>query len=438
MNGLIKIIDAVGLSADDIMKVLNKRSQLDMEDERLTVSEIIGNVRENGDAALIDYSIKFDDCQFTSADDMIVTADEIDEAAKKAGDRFNTIIKRAADRITKFHAHQKRDTWITTDEIGVTLGQKITPMERVGIYVPGGRAAYPSSVLMNAIPAKVAGVKEIIMVTPPDSDGNVNNPMTLAAAKAAGVNKIYKIGGAQAIAALAYGTDTIPKVDKIVGPGNIYVTLAKKEVYGRVDIDMIAGPSEVLVVADDSAKAKWVAADLLSQAEHDPLASSILVTNCRKLADEVIEELDIQLKVLPKEAIARESIENYGAVIIVDDIIKAVEMANLIAPEHLELSVENPWNLLDKVKNAGAIFMGHYTPEPIGDYMAGPNHVLPTSGTARFYSPLGVDDFIKKSSILMFDENSLADLADDVIDFAEYEGLTAHANSIRVRKSKLI
>ena len=345
------------------------------------------------------------------------------------------VIQKSAQRIRNFHQKQKINSWLEPSENGEMLGQLIRPIEKVGIYVPGGKAAYPSSVLMNAVTASVAGVPHIIMTTPAQKDGRVT-PTTLVAAKEAGVNEVYKVGGAQAIASLAYGTTCVPKVDKICGPGNIYVALAKKSVYGQVNIDSIAGPSEILVIADDSANAVYVAADMLSQAEHDEMASAILVTDSEKLAEEVKKELYIQTEQLERKEIILKSLENYGLIVIAKDMKQACELSNRIAPEHMEICTKAPFELLPYIKNAGAIFLGHYTPEPLGDYMAGPNHVLPTGGTARFFSPLSLDDFIKKSSILSFSKEAFLELSDDVMTFAKGEGLTAHANAVSVRKEK--
>jgi len=428
---MIRIIDNQDYKANELIKELLKRSQLDYKDIQKTVEEIVKDVQIRKDAALLEYTQKFDRVCLTSQS-LKVSEEEMNLAYKKLNSELVETLEKAADRIRQFHEKQKRNSWISPDEDGNILGQIVRPMESAGVYVPGGKAAYPSSVLMNVIPAKVAGVKRIVMVTPPQKDGTIN-PAILVAAKIAGVTEIYKIGGAQAIAALAFGTESIPKVDKIVGPGNIYVTLAKRIVFGYVSIDSIAGPSEILVVADETANPVFVAADLLSQAEHDEMASSVLITTSRDLADKVKEELVRQTELLSRKAIIEKSLKDYGAIIIVNNIEEAIEITNQIAPEHLELCTKESMTLLPKIKNAGAIFLGHYSPEPLGDYMAGPNHVLPTSGTARFFSPLNVDDFTKKSSVIYFSEDSLKELSDDIIRFAEAEEFTAHANSVRVR-----
>ncbi len=393
------------------------------------VSEIIETVKANGDSALYDYCKKFDGAELSTLE---VSSDEIDEAFNSVEPEFIEIIKKAAENIRKFHQKQVRNSFIINDTDGVVIGQKVIPVERVGLYVPGGTAAYPSTVLMDSIPAKIAGCSEICITTPPGRDGKVN-PVILAAAKIAGVDRIFKIGGAQAVAALAYGTETVPKVDKIVGPGNAYVAEAKKQVFGRVSIDMIAGPSEILIVADATCNPKFVAADLLSQAEHDKMASAVLVTDSMELAKAVSTELERQIPLLPRNEIARESIDNNGKIIVADDISKAIDIANEIAPEHLELCVDNPFDYLDKIKHAGSIFMGKYCPEALGDYFAGPNHTLPTTGTARFSSPLSVDDFIKKTQYTYYTKDALSKVANDVALFAKKEGLDAHANSATVR-----
>ena len=394
-----------------------------------TVADIIKNVRKFGDFALSDYTKKFDGvCVKT----LQVTEAEIEEAFSSVDPEFIRILKRAAENITRFHTQQKRDGFSIKNPDGSIMGQKIIPVDRAGLYVPSGTAAYPSTVLMDSIPAKIAGVNELIMVTPPDKQGKIN-PVIVAAAKVAGVDKIFKVGGAQAIAALAYGTETIPKVDKIVGPGNAFVAEAKKQVYGVVSIDMIAGPSEILIVADEKSNPRHLAADLLSQAEHDKLASAVLVTTSMELAEKVSEEIEIQLAALPREEIARASIDNNGKIIVASDLSVAIDISNEIAPEHLELVVDNPFDYLDKIKHAGSIFMGRYCPEALGDYMAGANHTLPTSGTAKFSSPLSVDDFIKKTQFTYFTKEALIDMAEDVYYFAEKEGLSAHAKSAVVR-----
>ena len=395
------------------------------------VNDIIDNVRKNGDKAVFEYTLKFDKSEL-SASTLRVTEDEIKAAYKELDPKFVEVMKKSAENIRVFHEKQKRNSWIDTREDGSILGQRILPIEISGVYVPGGKAAYPSSVLMNVVPAKVAGVERIVMCTPPGKDGKVNAG-TLVAADIAGVTEVYKVGGAQAIAAMAFGTESIPKVDKITGPGNIFVALAKKACFGHVSIDSIAGPSEILVVADETANARYVAADLLSQAEHDELASAILVTTSEKLANEVSAEIDGFLKELSRTDIIKKSLDNYGYIFIADDMDAAVEAANAIASEHLEIITANPYEVMTKIKNAGAIFLGAYSSEPLGDYFAGPNHVLPTNGTARFFSPLGVDDFIKKSSIISYSESALRDVYKDVVTFAEAEYLTAHANSMKVR-----
>ena len=393
------------------------------------VADIIANVRENGDKALLEYTARFDKATLS---DMRVSREEIDEAVNSVEPQFVEILKKAAENIRKFHTAQKRQSFIINDTDGVVMGQKIIPVDRAGLYVPGGTAAYPSTVLMDAIPAKIAGVKEVVMVTPPSKDGKVN-PAILAAASVAGVDKIFKVGGAQAIAALAYGTESIPKVDKIVGPGNAFVAEAKKQVFGQVSIDMIAGPSEILIVADGKTNPKYVAADLLSQAEHDKLASAVLVTDSEELAQAVSEELERQIPLLDRAEIARASIDNNGKIIVADTLDIVIDIANEIAPEHLELCVDNPFDYLDKIRHAGSIFMGRNCPEALGDYFAGPNHTLPTSGTAKFSSPLSVDDFIKKTQYTYFTADALKKVAYEVAKFAEKEGLTGHAKSAVVR-----
>ncbi|MBQ0084233.1 MAG: histidinol dehydrogenase [Clostridiales bacterium] len=393
------------------------------------VSEIIENVKQNGDKALFQYCEKFDKAKLTS---LLVSKEEIDEAVNSVEPKFLEILEKAANNIRKFHEKQKRNSFIINDEDGIVIYQKVLPVDRAGLYVPGGTAAYPSTVLMDAIPAKIAGVKDVVMVTPPNSEGKVN-PVILAAARVAGVDKIFKVGGAQAIAALAYGTESIPKVDKIVGPGNAFVAEAKKQVFGKVSIDMIAGPSEILVVADGKSNPRFVAADLLSQAEHDKMASAVLVTDNLSLAEAVSEELEKQIPMLLRHEIARASIDNNGKIIVAEDLMNAIEIANEIAPEHLELCVDNPFDYADKIRHAGSVFMGRYCPEALGDYFAGPNHTLPTSGTAKFSSPLSVDDFVKKTQYTYYTEKALSAVADDVAFFATKEGLTAHAKSAVIR-----
>lgn len=399
-----------------------------------TVNEIIENVRNNGDKALFDYTLKFDKCEL-DASKVTVTRQEIEDAYAKLSPDFIEVMKKSADNIRVFHEKQKRNSWIETKEDGSILGQRILPIEISGVYVPGGKAAYPSSVLMNVVPAKVAGVERIIMCTPPQADGSVN-PGTLVAADIAGVDEVYKVGGAQAIAAMAFGTESIPKVDKITGPGNIFVALAKKACFGHVSIDSIAGPSEILVLADDTANARYVAADLLSQAEHDELASAILVTTSQRLADEVAKEIEEFLKTLSRADIIRKSLDNYGYIFIADTMEDAIDAANAVASEHLEIITSNPFEVMTRIKNAGAIFLGEYSSEPLGDYFAGPNHILPTNRTARFFSPLNVDDFMKKSSIIAYSREALEKVHKDIELFAKEESLTAHANSIAVRFEK--
>lgn len=396
------------------------------------VSEIIENVRKNGDAALFDYCKRFDKAELSS---LAVTDKEIDEAFASVDPGLIEIMKKAAANIRKFHERQVRNSFIINNEDGVVIGQKIIPVDRAGLYVPGGTAAYPSTVLMDSIPAKLAGVGEVVITTPPNAEGKIN-PVILAAAKIAGVDRIFKVGGAQAIAALAYGTESIPKVDKIVGPGNAFVAEAKKQVFGKVSIDMIAGPSEILIVADAASDARVVAADMLSQAEHDKLASAVLVTDSQELAAAVSAELEIQIPRLERAEIARSSIDNNGKIIVADDLDAAIGIANEIAPEHLELCVDSPFDHLDKIRHAGSIFLGRNCPEALGDYFAGPNHTLPTSGTAKFSSPLSVDDFIKKTQYTYYSRDALAKVAKDVACFAESEGLTAHAKSALVRTEK--
>lgn len=417
-----------GIDKDIYMKI-SSRTKLDNKEVNGVVEGIIKNIRENGDRALFDYTSEFDGVDINSSS-IKVTQDEIDDAYKKTDENFVSAVRKAIKNITEFHEKQKQNTWMDFKD-GIIYGQKIRPLEKVGIYVPGGTAAYPSSVLMNGIPAKVAGVEKIIMATPPNKNGI--NPYVLVAANEAGIDEIYKAGGAQAVAALAFGTESVPKVDKIVGPGNIYVAVAKRALYGYVDIDMVAGPSEVLIIADESANPRYVAADLLAQAEHDIMASAVLVTTSYELAEKVDKEIERQTGYLERKEIIKKSIENYGEIIVVKDIEEAFNIANALAPEHLELDIRNPFEMLGKVKNAGAVFLGENSPEPLGDYMAGPNHVLPTSGTARFFSPLAVEDFIKKMSVLYYDEGSLKEVSSDIIRLAESEGLTAHANSIKIR-----
>ena len=415
----------------NLLEDLLKRSPNNYGQYEASVKEILDKVKEEKDAAVFAYTAKFDGAELT-ADTIEVTDAEIEEAYAQVDDTLLTVIRKAKDNIESYHAKQRQNSWFDSKPDGTILGQKITPLHRVGVYVPGGKAVYPSSVLMNVMPAKVAGVDEIIMVTPPGKNGKVS-PNTLVAAKEAGVDKIYKVGGAQAIAALAYGTESIPKVDKIVGPGNIYVALAKKAVYGHVSIDSIAGPSEILVVADETANPRYVAADLLSQTEHDELASAILVTTSEKLAHEVSDQVDGFLKELSRAEIISKSLDNYGYILLADTMEDVIDVANEIASEHLEIQTKNPFEVMTKIRNAGAIFIGEYASEPLGDYFAGPNHILPTNGTAKFFSPLSVDDFIKKSSIISYSREALQKVHKDIESFAKAEQLTAHANSIHVR-----
>ena len=415
----------------DILENLLKRSPNSYGKFEASVAAILADVKEKGDEAVFDYTKRFDGADI-NAGNIVVTKEEIDEAYSLVDKQLVEVIRKALVNIREYHAKQKQYSWFDLTPNGTILGQKVTPLNRVGVYVPGGKAAYPSSVLMNIIPAKVAGVSQIIMTTPPGKDGRVN-PGTLVAANEAGVDVIYKVGGAQAIAAMAYGTDSIRKVDKIVGPGNIYVALAKKAVYGHVSIDSIAGPSEILVIADETANPRYVAADLLSQAEHDEMASAILITTSEELADKVSKEIDGFVAELSRSEIISKSLENYGYILIAKDIDEAVETANEIASEHLEIVTKDPFTVMTKIRNAGAIFLGEYSSEPLGDYFAGPNHVLPTNGTAKFFSPLGVDDFIKKSSIISYSREALEPIHEDIIKFANAERLTAHANSIKVR-----
>ncbi len=421
---MIKILKYGEIDNQDIF--IRSTSTSDVQE---IVSDIIANVRANGDKALYDYTLKFDKVELSS---LLVSKEEINEAFDLVKPEFIEILKKAAANICKFHEKQVRNSFIINNEKGIVMGQKIIPVDKVGLYVPGGTAAYPSTVLMDSIPAKIAGVKEVVMVTPPSNVGKVN-PAILAAAKVAGVDKIYKVGGAQAIAALAYGTESIPKVDKIVGPGNAFVAEAKKQVFGKVSIDMIAGPSEILIVADENTNAKYAAADLLSQAEHDKMASAVLVTNSMKLAKEVSEELEKQIPLLDRAEIARTSIDTNGKIIVADTLDVVIDIANEIAPEHLELCVDNPFDYLDSIRHAGSIFMGRNCPEALGDYFAGPNHTLPTSGTAKFSSPLSVDDFIKKTQYTYFTREALSRVAYDVAEFAKQEGLTGHAKSAVIR-----
>ena len=427
----MKIINLTNETKQDILSSLLKRSPNNYAQYEKTVADIIENVRNNKDEAVCAYTKQFDGFDLTSQN-IRVTEAEIEEAIASMDAEFIAVMEKSAANIREYHEKQKRNSWFDAKEDGTILGQKVTPLEKVGIYVPGGKAAYPSSVLMNAIPAKVAGVGKIVMTTPCNKEGKVN-PGTLAAAKVAGVDEIYKVGGAQAIAALAFGTEIIPKVDKITGPGNIFVALAKKSVYGHVSIDSIAGPSEILVLADETANPKYVAADLLSQAEHDELASAILITTSKALADEVSKWIIDFASQLDRKAIMEKSLENYGYILVADSMEDAIEAANEIASEHLEILTKNPFEVMTKIRNAGAIFLGEYSSEPLGDYFAGPNHILPTNGTAKFFSPLSVDDFVKKSSIICYSKEALEKVHKDIELFAKKEGLTAHANSIAVR-----
>jgi len=427
----MRIVKLTEDTKQELINNLLKRSPSSYSEYESTVAEIINNVRQNKDKALFEYTAKFDKAEI-NADNIKVTRQEIDEAYKQLDSDFIEVMKKSAENIRVFHEKQKRNTWIDTQENGSILGQRILPIELSGVYVPGGKAAYPSSVLMNVVPAKVAGVEKIVMCTPPGADGKVN-PGTLVAADIAGVTEVYKVGGAQAIAAMAFGTESVPKVDKITGPGNIFVALAKKACFGYVSIDSIAGPSEILVIADETANPRYVAADLLSQAEHDELASAILITTSEKLANEVSEEIDGFLKTLSRANIIQKSLDNYGYAFVAVNMQDAIDAANTIASEHLEIITANPFETMTKIKNAGAIFLGSYSSEPLGDYFAGPNHILPTNGTARFFSPLSVDDFVKKTSIISYSEDALRAVHKDIELFAQKEGLTAHANSIAVR-----
>ena len=427
----MKIVSLTEETKQNILENLLKRSPNQYGNYEAAVKEIIDDVRKRGDEALFEYTKKFDGAEL-NAETVLVTEQEIEEAYQAVDRKLLEVIRKALENIRDYHEKQRQNSWFHSTEKGTLLGQKVTPMARVGVYVPGGKAVYPSSVLMNVVPAKVAGVGEIIMVTPCNREGKVN-PAVLVAAREAGAGRVFKAGGAQAIAALAYGTESIPKADKIVGPGNIYVALAKKAVYGNVSIDSIAGPSEILVLADDSANPRYVAADLLSQAEHDELASAILITTSRSLAEKVNEEINGFLEKLSRRQIIEKSLENFGRILIADSREAAIEAANSIASEHLEIVMENPFEVMTKIRNAGAIFIGENSCEPLGDYFAGPNHILPTNGTAKFFSPLSVDDFVKKSSIIYYSREALEEIHRDIEQFAECEQLTAHANSIAVR-----
>lgn len=430
----MRIVKLTDETKNNILENLLKRSPNSYGKFEAAVGEILSNVRANKDAALFKYTKDFDKADI-NASNIVVTKEEIEEAYTKVDPKLVNVIRKALKNIKEYHEKQKQYSWFDSKPDGTILGQKVTALSRVGVYVPGGKAAYPSSVLMNVIPAKVAGVEQIIMCTPPDHEGKVY-PTTLVAANEAGVDVIYKAGGAQAIAAMAYGTESVPKVDKICGPGNIYVALAKKAVFGYVSIDSVAGPSEILVIADETANPRYVAADLLSQAEHDEMASAILITTSNELAQKVSDEIDGFLKELSRSEIISKSLNNYGYILLVDNIDDAVDAANEIASEHLEIVTKDPFNTMTKIKNAGAIFLGEYSSEPLGDYFAGPNHVLPTNGTAKFFSALSVDDFIKKSSIISYSRNALEEIHNDIETFATAEHLTAHANSIKVRFEK--
>ncbi|MFR5324201.1 MAG: histidinol dehydrogenase [Eubacterium sp.] len=430
----MRIVSLTKEAKDNILEDLLKRSPNNYDQYQETVNEILNEVKTKGDEAVFAYTEKFDHAKLT-ADTLYVTEDEIKEAYEKVDEELIEVMKKSIANIRAFHEKQVKNSWFITREDGVILGQRVTALDSVGVYVPGGKAAYPSSVLMNIIPAHVAGVRRIVMVTPPGADGKVN-PATLVAANLAGATEVCKVGGAQAIAALAYGTESIPKVDKIAGPGNIFVALAKKTVYGHVSIDSIAGPSEIMILADETANPRYVAADLLSQAEHDELASAILVTTSKELAEKVSAQVDDFKSRLSRKEIISKSIDNYGYILLADTMEDAIETVNDIASEHLEILTANPFDTMTRVKNAGAIFLGEYSSEPLGDYFAGPNHVLPTNGTAKFFSPLSVDDFIKKSSVISYSEEALREVHEDIIKFAKAEHLTAHANSIAVRFDK--
>ena len=427
----MRILKLTKETQNNILENLLKRSPNSYGEFESRVNDIIQNVREKRDEAVFEYTLKFDGATIDQ-DNIRVTEEEIKEAYEQVDPKLLDVIRKALVNIRDYHTKQKQYSWFDSDESGIILGQKVTPLKTVGVYVPGGKAVYPSSVLMNVIPAKVAGVSNIIMTTPCGKDGKVY-PSTLVAAKEAGVDAIYKVGGAQAIAALAFGTESIPKVDKLVGPGNIYVALAKKAVFGYVSIDSIAGPSEIMVLADETANPRFVAADLLSQAEHDEMASAILVTTSEALAEQVSVEVDKFVEVLSRKEIIRKSLDNYGYILVADTMQDAIDTVNEIASEHLELVTKNPFETMTKIRNAGAIFIGEYSSEPLGDYFAGPNHVLPTNGTAKFFSPLSVDDFIKKSSIISYSREALEPVYKDIVQVAECEKITAHANSIRVR-----
>ena len=426
---MLDIVDISKINNNEFVNELHNRSFKDIKEIAERVSDIIKNIIKNGDDALKAYTSNFDKVELES---FLVKDEEIEEAYKNCDKRIIEILEESKENITKYHELQKKQGYLYTKENGVYMGQRVLPLNSVGVYVPGGTAAYPSSVLMNVIPAKVAGVKEITMVTPPDKEGGVNANI-LVAAKIAGVDKVYKVGGAQAVAALAYGTESIKRVDKIVGPGNSYVAEAKRQVYGKVGIDMIAGPSEILIIADEGARGKYIAADLMSQAEHDKMASSILLTTSTEVINETLKELEIQLAKLGRIEIIESSLENYGKIVLCENIDQCIELANEIASEHVEILTKNPMEILDRIKNAGSIFLGEYTPEPVGDYFGGTNHVLPTCGTAKFSSPLSVDDFTKKSSYLYYSKKALTEDYKKIMRFAEEEGLTAHSNAVKVR-----
>ncbi len=427
----MRIIELTEETKDNLLEKLLKRSPNSYGQFEQTVNDIIAKVRERGDEALFEYTKEFDKCEINQQT-IRVSRQEIEEAYEKVDSELIRVMKKSAENITRFHEKQLHNSWIVPEDNGTILGQKITPIAISGVYVPGGKAAYPSSVLMNVLPAKVAGVSRIIMTTPPGADGKVN-PGTLVAADIAGVDEIYKVGGAQAIAAMAFGTESIPKVYKITGPGNIFVALAKKACFGFVSIDSIAGPSEILVLADETANPRFIAADLLSQAEHDEMASAILITTSRELAKKVSDEVEQFTRQLSREEIIRKSLDNYGYILVAENMDQAIDAANEIASEHLEILTKNPYETMTKIKNAGAIFLGEYSSEPLGDYFAGPNHILPTNGTAKFFSPLNVDDFLKKTSIISYSRDALESVHKDIELFAKKEGLTAHANSIKVR-----
>lgn len=428
---MIKILEEQnGKTGEELIRQLKQRIRKANPQIEKSVAEIIENVRSQGDRAVRDYTLKFDGVLPGKTE---ISREEMQTAAKSCDPSFLSALNHAAENIRDFHERQKQQSWFTTGRDGVTMGQRIRGLARVGIYVPGGTAAYPSSVLMNAVPAKIADVGEIVMTTPPGKNGEPN-PYIMAAAFAAGVDRVFQVGGAQAVAALAFGTETIPQVDKIVGPGNIFVATAKKQLYGTVGIDMVAGPSEILILADETANPVYLAADLMSQAEHDVLASAILLTTSRSVAERTVEEISRQIQTLSRREIIEKSLRDYGAIVVCSDLAEAIDFANELAPEHLELCVDRPMEYLGKIDNAGSVFLGEYSPEPLGDYFAGPNHVLPTSGTARFFSPLSVDSFVKKSSFLFYTRQALIPAKEDILSLAEAEGLTAHANSIRVRK----